>query len=92
MISADGKNSRGVVAQHTNAEITLGDSTQIEVNGDGAIGLMATAQSGFEGSKINTGEDLLLAVSGIMMLWVSMRRWVKPLWAQRRRSLLMVIM
>ena len=37
-----------------NAEITLGDSTQIEVNGDGAIGLMATAQSGFEGSKINT--------------------------------------
>lgn len=64
VISADGKNSRGVVAQHTNAEITLGDSTQIEVNGDGAIGLMATAQSGFEGSKINTGEDLLLAVSG----------------------------
>lgn len=64
VISADGKNSRGVVAQHTNAEITLGDSTQIEVNGDGAIGLMATAQSGFEGSKINIGEDLLLAVSG----------------------------
>lgn len=63
-ITVTGENSRGVVAQHTDAAVTLGDSTQIEVNGNGTIGLMATAQSGFEGSEINIGTDLLLTVSG----------------------------
>lgn len=64
VIKAEGETSRGVVAQHTDGKVVLGDNTQVITSGDKSIALMATAQSGFEGSEIIAGDDLKLKVDG----------------------------
>lgn len=63
-ITAEGTSAYGILSAYTSSDVTAGNHLRVTVTGTGASGLAASGSEGYEGSRLTTGDDTVVTVTG----------------------------